>query len=67
MAANPTYAKNRQSKKTTRVVVEIETDLLKAVDDWGIKTGKTSRRETVETLLRDRLAKIQGGAADAAR
>lgn len=67
MATNPAYAKNRQPKKTTRVVVEIETDLLKAVDDWGIKTGKTSRRETVETLLRDRLAKIQEGAADAAR
>ena len=50
------YAKNRAPKTTFRMIVEIEQSLLDEVDKWGAETGKVSRRETVETLLKAGLA-----------
>ncbi|MBN8292814.1 hypothetical protein JI664_12640 [Rhodobacter sp. NTK016B] len=57
------YAANRQAARSTqRLVVEVSSDLLSRVDDWGVAAGMTSRRETVENLLSDALGmKAAGG------
>lgn len=46
------YAVNRKPRQCARVVVDLSVDLLEAVDSWGAAQGHTSRRATVERLLR---------------
>lgn len=50
------YSVNRTRRDDrVRVVVHLPPGLVEAMDQWGVSSGKTSRRETTEALLRDAL------------
>lgn len=67
MTVNDTgYAANRQRKRgkrdVMRVIVELPSQLVRDLDDWGTASGMTSRREAMEALLSGVLGGMAAGA-----